>query len=113
MVRPGESIHHRSDDSLPAQSDPTRIFANQTIELAQLWDLTHSLAFANNGKFDTSLLLQGDFALNAPAFEPAGRYRGLLYNVYCSGHATLEDGRVVFVGGHDMNSDNGLLKIMV
>ena len=83
------------------------------MERALLFDPTHPSAFANHGVFDVALLDTDDFELNLSAFKETGFSRGLNYNLYCNGAATLEDGRVVFVGGHDMNSNNGLFKVNI
>lgn len=98
-----------------SQSVPTRIRANQNIELSQLWNWGHGDAFAvlGSGKIAVANLTEADFARNAPAFSAAGYSRGLRYNLYCTGHSALEDGRIVYAGGHDMNSNNGLYKINV
>jgi len=96
-----------------ARSVPTRIHYNLFMERALLFDPTHPSAFANHGVFDVALLDTDDFELNLSAFKETGFSRGLNYNLYCNGAATLEDGRVVFVGGHDMNSNNGLFKVNI
>lgn len=96
-----------------SQSVPTRIAADRHIELCLLWDLGHPDAFANAGKHDVALMRDADFAMNRSSFEEVGFSRGLYYNLYCAGHSTLSDGRVVFAGGHDMNSNNGLYKINI
>jgi hypothetical protein len=90
-----------------------RIHADRGIENVQLWDLSHPLAFANNGKYDVAKLTDADAALNMPAFKDAGFSRGLRYNIYCPGHVTIADGRVVVVGGNDMNSNNGQYKVNI
>jgi hypothetical protein len=96
-----------------SQSVPTRILGELQHDRAQLFDISHPDAFKNADKFDTVVLDDSDFALNAAAFADAGQSRGLHYNLYCSGHAALADGRLVMVGGHDMNSNNGLFKVNV
>ena len=96
-----------------SQSVPTRIIGELNHDRVQLFDISHPDAFKNAEKFDTVRLDDSDFALNAGAFSNAGQSRGLHYNLYCSGHAALSDGRLVMVGGHDMNSNNGLFKINI
>ena len=96
-----------------SQSVPTRILGELQHDRAQLFDISHPDAFKNADKFDTVVLDDSDFALNAAAFKDAGQSRGLHYNLYCSGHAALSDGRLVMVGGHDMNSNNGLFKVNI
>ena len=96
-----------------SQSVPTRIIGELNHDRAQLFDISHPDAFKNAEKFDTVRLDDSDFALNAAAFSDAGQSRGLHYNLYCSGHAALSDGRLVMVGGHDMNSNNGLFKVNI
>jgi hypothetical protein len=96
-----------------SQSVPTRIRANRTMERQLLFDIAHPNAFRNNGKFHTSLLDEGDFALNRAAFAENGYSRGLFYNTYCNARVTLSDGRVYVFGGHDMQSNNGLYKVQV
>jgi hypothetical protein len=99
-----------------SQSVPTRIGVDQTRELTQLWDMNHPDAFAYNvaePKFSGALLNNSDAELNVDAFRDMGYSRGLYYDMYCPGFATLEDGRAVFMGGHDMNSQNGLYRIQI
>ena len=90
-----------------------RLHTDRGIENVQLWDLSHPLAFANSGKYDVSKLTDGDALLNMPAFKDAGYSKGLRYNIYCPGHVTIADGRVVVVGGNDMNSNNGQYKVNI
>jgi hypothetical protein len=96
-----------------SQSVPARILSQLDRERAQLFDISNPAAFGTTHIFDSALLEEDEFDLNAAAFKDAGFSAGLNYNLYCSGHATLADGRVVAVGGHDMNSNNGLFKINV
>ena len=96
-----------------SQSVPTRIVANRTMERQLLFDIAHPDAFKNNGKFHTTLLDEGDFALNRAAFEENGHSKGMFYNTYCNARVTLADGRVYVFGGHDMQSDNGLYKVNI
>ncbi len=96
-----------------SQSVPTRILGELQHDRAQIFDISHPDAFKNADKFDTVSLDDSDFALNAAAFKDAGEAAGLHYNLYCSGHASLSDGRLVIVGGHDMNSNNGLFKVNI
>ena len=76
-------------------------------------DLGHPAAFANAGKTDVRQLNAADFALNAAAFSNAGDTGGLNYNIFCSGHSMLPDGRILFAGGHDKGGNNGIRKINV
>ncbi len=96
-----------------AQSVPTRIRANRTMERQLLFDIAHPDAFKNKGKFHTSLLDEDDFAMNRAAFAENGRSKGMFYNTYCNARVTLSDGRVYVFGGHDMQSDNGLYKVNI
>lgn len=96
-----------------SQSVPTRILSQLDKERAQLFDFNRPDAFGAVHIFDSALLEEDEFAENAAAFQNAGFSAGLNYNLYCSGHASLADGRVVAVGGHDMNSNNGLFKVNV
>jgi Galactose oxidase-like, Early set domain/Kelch motif len=96
-----------------SQSVPTRIVANRTMERQLLFDIGHPDAFRTTGKFHTSLLDEGDFALNRPAFAENGYSKGMFYNTYCNARVTLADGRVYVFGGHDMQSDNGLYKVNI
>src|SRR5687768_11040488 len=96
-----------------SQSVPTRIVANRTMERSLLFDISHPDAFRNNGKFHTALLDEQDFALNRSAFTEMGFSRGMHYNIYCNARVTLADGRVYVVGGHDMQSQNGLFKVNI
>ena len=96
-----------------SQSVPTRIKANRTMERQLLFDINHPDAFANLGKFHTTLLDEADFALNRAAFAENGYSKGMFYNTYCNARVTLSDGRVYVFGGHDMQSDNGLYKVNI
>lgn len=95
------------------QSVPTRIKADQKIELTQLWDLGHPDALAESHATHVAEIDDADAERNLGAFSGAGFSRGLHYNLYCTSHSTLPDGRVVFAGGHNLNSNNGLHKINV
>jgi hypothetical protein len=93
-----------------SQSVPTRIQIDQDLELAQLWDMNHPDAFKYDTKapkYSSALLNNDDAELNIFAFRDMGFSAGLAYDMYCPGFSTLADGRVVFMGGHDMNSQNG------
>jgi len=99
-----------------SQSVPTRIRVDQTIENCQLWDTGHPDAFNYDfgvPKYDVALLNNHDAETNFLSFKNMGPSRGLYYDMYCPGFATLEDGRPVFTGGHDMNSQNGNYRIQV
>jgi hypothetical protein len=90
-----------------------RIAPDRTIEGAQLWDWGHPDAFKNSGKYDIVRLTDEDSLLNKAAFTDAGYSKGLVGNLYCYGGVTLADGKLVGVGGNDMNSDNGLYRINI
>lgn len=83
------------------------------------WDLTHADAFNDTGEFqivdenDTTLVTPDDFPLNAAAFSEVGDLRGLNYNIFCSGHVALADGRWLFIGGHDKGGNNGTRKLNI
>lgn len=94
----------------PTQSVPTRILSVLERENTQLFNPSHPDAFKNTGKHDVPLITESDHKLNAAAFEDAGFSRGLNYNIYCSGHAMLADGRVFVAGGHTLGRDNGIKK---
>ena len=99
-----------------SQSVPTRIRVDQTIENCQLWDTAHPDAFNidfGNPKYDVALLNNHDAETNFLSWKNMGPSRGLFYDMYCPGFCTLEDGRPIFTGGHDMNSQNGNYRIQV
>ena len=99
-----------------SQSVPTRIGIDQTVELTQLWDMNAQNAFRYdyaNPKYSAAALTNADAALNFSAFKDMGFSKGLYYDMYCPGSSTLCDGRPVFMGGHDMNSQNGSYRIQV
>lgn len=99
-----------------SQSVPVRIRVDQTIETAQLWDTGHPDAYNYDHavpKYDVALLNNHDAETNFAAWKNMGPSRGLYYDMYCPGFCTLEDGRAVFMGGHDMNSQNGNYRIQV
>jgi hypothetical protein len=61
-----------------------------------------------------ALLDNSDAEVNLPAFQEHGEIpRGFITTCTARGFATLEDGRPVFAGGHDMNSQNGLYRIQI
>lgn len=92
-----------------------RIKAYWGRENAQLWDLGHPDAFRTRegGVFDNALLDEEDALLNLASFSDAGGSRGLNYSIYSLGYATLADGRVVNVGGHNMHSNSGFRKLNI
>lgn len=99
-----------------SQSVPTRITVDQTRELTQYWDLNHKDAFKYRFAqpvYSAALLNNGDAEINLPAFKDMGFSKGLFYDMYCPGFSVLEDGRAVFMGGHDLNSQNGMYRIQV
>ena len=99
-----------------SQSVPTRIRVDQTREITQLWDMNHPDAFKYNFGapiHSAALLDNSDAEVNLAAFKNMGHSRGLHYDMYCPGFGTLEDGRPVFAGGHDLNSQNGMYRVQV
>jgi hypothetical protein len=96
-----------------SQSVPTRIVANRSMERQLIFDINHPEAFATSGKFHTALLDEADFALNRAAFSENGYSHGMFYNTYCNARVTLADGREYVIGGHDMQSNNGLYKVNI
>lgn len=90
-----------------------RIKAYWNRENAQVWDLSHPDAFRVRGVYDNALIDEGDAMLNLASFKDAGASRGLHYSIYSLGYATLPDGRVVNVGGHNMQSNSGFRKLNI
>lgn len=99
-----------------SQSVPQRIRVDQYLDLCQLYDWGHPDAYkymTNSPKYVTAALNNSDAELNFGATKNMGVSRGLYYDMYCPGFCTLEDGRPIFPGGHDMNSQNGNYRIQV
>jgi hypothetical protein len=99
-----------------SQSVPTRIGVDQTVELCQVWDMNHPKAFEYDfadPPFSAAVLNNRDAELNFPAFRGTGPSKGLYYDMYCPGFSTLTDGRPVFMGGHDLNSQNGSYRVQI
>jgi hypothetical protein len=94
-----------------ARSVTRRIQFDRGVENMQLWDLGHPDAFKNSGKYDIARLTDADALLNRRAFKDSGYSKGMKANLYCYGGTTLADGRLIGVGGNDMNSNNGLYRI--
>jgi hypothetical protein len=92
-----------------------RIRAYWTKENSQIWNLAHPDAFKTRegGVFDNALLDEDDAVLNLASFEDAGASKGLHYSIYSLGYATLHDGRVINVGGHNMQSNSGFRKLNI
>ena len=90
-----------------------RIKAYWNKENTQLWDLAHPQAFTVRGVYDNALIDEGDAMLNIASFTDAGASRGLHYSIYSLGYATLPDGRVVNIGGHNMHSNSGFRKLNI
>ena len=99
-----------------------RIRAYWGLENAQVWDLGHPDAFktrdpedspTGEGIFDNALIDEEDALLNIASFSNAGFSKGLKYNVYSLGYATLTDGKVVHIGGHNMQSNSGFRKMNI
>jgi hypothetical protein len=99
-----------------SQSVPQRLRTDQYLDLCQLYDWGHPDAYkydTANPKFHPAALNNHDGELNFGATKNMGVSRGLYYDMYCPGFCTLEDGRPIFPGGHDMNSQNGNYRIQV
>jgi len=99
-----------------SQSVPQRIRVDQYLDLCQLYDWGHPDAYkydTEDPKYAPAALQNHDAELNFGATKNMGVSRGLYYDMYCPGFATLEDGRPIFPGGHDMNSQNGNYRIQV
>ena len=99
-----------------SQSVAERIRVDQTIEVCQLYDWGHPDAYkydTANPKYSPCALNNHDAELNFGATKNMGPSRGLYYDMYCPGFCTLEDGRPIFPGGHDMNSQNGNYRFQV
>ncbi len=58
------------------QRVPTRTTANPVMELSLLFDIGHSKAFQNAGRFHTALLDQTNFAFRRATFYGHGLPRG-------------------------------------
>ena len=119
LVRGGSEFSDRLDRSVQ-----TRIKDDIPLDNGLCFDLTHPDAFKNNGKHDIAtfdemlqawvpVLVEEDFDLNRAAFSPAGDTAGLNYNIFCSGHVQLADGRIAFFGGHYIDGNNGIRKINI
>ncbi len=108
LVYGGYNIHQGQ-----SQFVGDRIRAYWHKENSQLWDLSHPDAFKNRGIFDNARLDEEDALMNLASFVDAGASRGLNYSIYSLGYATLADGRVVNVGGHNMQSNNGFRKLNI
>lgn len=99
-----------------SQSVAQRIRVDQNIEVCQLYDWGHPDAYkydTANPKYSPCALNNHDAELNFGATKNMGPSRGLYYDMYCPGFCTLEDGRPIFPGGHDMNSQNGNYRFQV
>lgn len=107
----GEYTYHQGQSLFVAN----RIRAYYGKENSQLWDLGHPDAFKTRpgGVFDNALLDEEDALLNLASFTDAGASRGLHYNIYSLGYATLADGRSVNIGGHSGQSNNGYRKLNI
>lgn len=71
-------------------------------------DLLDPKGLWESGKHQITELGPADFAVNAHALENAGHTLGLNYNLFCSGHAMLSDGRLAVFGGHDKSGNYGI-----
>jgi hypothetical protein len=99
-----------------SQSVAQRIRVDQDIEVCQLYDWGSPDAYKYdtlNPKYSPCALNNHDAELNFGATKNMGPSRGLYYDMYCPGFCTLEDGRPIFPGGHDMNSQNGNYRFQV
>jgi Domain of unknown function (DUF1929) len=119
LVRGGSEFSDRLDRSVQ-----TRIKDDIPLDNGLCFDLTHPDAFKNSGKHEIAtfdqvrqiwvpVLGEEDFDLNRAAFSPAGDTAGLNYNIFCSGHVQLPDGRIAFFGGHYIDGDNGIRKVNI
>ncbi|HZA67843.1 MAG TPA: galactose oxidase early set domain-containing protein [Geminicoccaceae bacterium] len=119
LVRGGSEFSDRLDRSVQS-----RILDDIPLDNGLCLDLTHPDAFKNNGKHEIAtfdevrevwvpVLDEEDFDLNRAAFSPAGDAAGLNYNIFCSGHVQLPDGRIAFFGGHYIDGDHGLRKVNI
>ena len=95
------------------QSVSTRISKDLSLDNGLCLDLNDPDALANTGRSEFGELTDGDFDLNRPAVSNAGHSAGLNYNVFCSGHVALADGRWLFVGGHMYAGNNGIRKMNI
>ncbi len=95
----------------------SRLKSHWGMEGSQLWDISHPDAFktrpGEEGVFDNVLIDDEDAMLNVHTFKNSGASRGLHYSIYSLGYATLADGRVVNVGGHNMHSNSGFRKLNI
>jgi len=107
----GEYTYHQGQSLFVAN----RIRAYYAKENSQLWDLGHPDAFKTRpgGVFDNVLVDEDDALLNLASFTDAGASKGLHYNIYSLGYATLADGRSVNIGGHSGQSNNGYRKLNI
>jgi hypothetical protein len=85
----------------------SRIAADIPRDNALCVDLDDPLALWESGKTSAADLTPEDFAVNAHAFKNAGHSLGLNYNLFCSGHVMLADGRIAVFGGHDKSGNYG------
>jgi hypothetical protein len=109
LVYGGYSLHQ--GQSLFAAS---RIKAYMHREGSQIWDWAHPDAFKNDHEaFDNVDVTEEDALANIASQTDSGQSRGLYYSIYSLGYATMEDGRVVHIGGHNMNSNSGFRKMNV
>ena len=86
----------------------SRIKADIPRDNALCLDLKSRNALWESGKRLVADLTPDDFAVNVDAFHDAGHTLGLHYNLFCSGHAMLSDGRLAVFGGHDKSGNYGI-----
>ena len=63
------------------------------------------------GKRDAEILSEPDAMANVDSWYDAGYSKGLGYNLYSLGLATMANGLLAQIGGHDKQSNNGYRKI--
>jgi hypothetical protein len=92
----------------------SRFRAYMGMEGSVVWDWAHPDAFKTHDTvFDNVDVVEEDAVANLASFTNSGGSRGLHYSIYSLGYATMEDGRVVHIGGHNMQSNSGFRKMNV
>jgi len=90
-----------------------RLRAFQDTDITLTWDLRHPDAFANRGIYDNALLDEGDALMFLDSLINTGVSAGLHYSIYSLGYASLADGRILHIGGHNLNSNSGFRKLNI
>jgi hypothetical protein len=92
----------------------SRFRTYMSMEGSVVWDWAHPDAFKTHDVvFDNVDVVEEDAVANIASFTNSGASRGLHYSIYSLGYATMEDGRVVHIGGHNMQSNSGFRKMNV